>query len=150
MYQVHGTAVRWRGGPSLGSFDLAKSVLRKNVLSPIKVNHRTSSRKKFKNKNNQPTTNPSLARSHPMVQYVFTPWRNRRELLRVRRQLYPPASFSSSSSSYSTTTSTTRRQHQQDDDERAEKQKAVARVSMWVQRGNCPHMVESSALLMAA
>lgn len=27
---------------------------------------------------------------------------------------------------------------------------AVARVSMWMQRGNCPHMVESTALLMAA
>ncbi|GAO15792.1 uncharacterized protein UV8b_03087 [Ustilaginoidea virens] len=28
--------------------------------------------------------------------------------------------------------------------------RAVARVSMWMQRGNCPHMVESTALLMAA
>ncbi|KAG6235876.1 hypothetical protein E4U24_008038 [Claviceps purpurea] len=27
---------------------------------------------------------------------------------------------------------------------------AVARVSMWMQRGNCPHMVESTALLTAA
>lgn len=37
------------------------------------------------------------------------------------------------------------------DAERHEQQhKAVARVSMWVQRGNCPHMVESTALLMAA
>lgn len=27
---------------------------------------------------------------------------------------------------------------------------AVARVSMWMQRGNCPHLVESTALLMAA
>lgn len=31
-----------------------------------------------------------------------------------------------------------------------EKHKAVGRVSMWMQRGNCPHMVESTALLMAA
>jgi hypothetical protein len=27
---------------------------------------------------------------------------------------------------------------------------AVARVSMWMQRGNCPHLVESTALLTAA
>lgn len=27
---------------------------------------------------------------------------------------------------------------------------AIARVSMWMQRGNCPHMVESTALLTAA
>ncbi|KAG6019494.1 hypothetical protein E4U41_003208 [Claviceps citrina] len=32
---------------------------------------------------------------------------------------------------------------------RSQKQ-AVARVSMWMQRGNCPHMVESTALLTAA
>lgn len=34
--------------------------------------------------------------------------------------------------------------------QRQEQHKAVARVSMWVQRGNCPHMAESTALLMAA
>ncbi|KPM36985.1 hypothetical protein AK830_g9578 [Neonectria ditissima] len=33
---------------------------------------------------------------------------------------------------------------------RREQHQAVARVSMWMQRGNCPHMVESTALLMAA
>ncbi|KAH7228949.1 Las1-like-domain-containing protein [Fusarium oxysporum] len=38
-----------------------------------------------------------------------------------------------------------------DDQETQKRQhKAVARVSMWMQRGNCPHMVESTALLMAA
>ncbi|KAK4163532.1 beta-lactamase-like protein [Cladorrhinum sp. PSN259] len=31
-----------------------------------------------------------------------------------------------------------------------EKQKAVSRVSMWMHRGNCPHIVESTALLTAA
>ncbi|KAK2590551.1 Cytoplasmic glyoxalase II [Conoideocrella luteorostrata] len=36
----------------------------------------------------------------------------------------------------------TEKKHQQ--------RQAVARVSMWMQRGNCPHMVESTALLMAA
>jgi ribosomal biogenesis protein LAS1 len=60
-----------------------------------------------------------------MVQYVTTPWRHRRDLLLVRDQLYP------------TSTTTHRRQ-------------AVARVAIWVQRGNCPHLVESTALLAAA
>lgn len=62
-----------------------------------------------------------------MVQYVFTPWRDRRELLLVREQFYGKS------------------QQQVDG-----KEVAVARVSMWMQRGNCPHMVESTALLMAA
>jgi len=33
---------------------------------------------------------------------------------------------------------------------RDEQQKAVARVSMWMARQHCPHMVESTALLAAA
>ncbi|KAF7547328.1 hypothetical protein G7Z17_g7805 [Cylindrodendrum hubeiense] len=91
-----------------------------------------------------------------MVHYVFTPWRDRPELLLVRRQLY--ASFHSS-----TTTGSTKEPEQkhpgsisaQDEvglekETRREQHLAVARVSMWMQRGNCPHMVESTALLMAA
>lgn len=61
-----------------------------------------------------------------MVQYVFTPWRDRAELLLVRDQLYKTPA------------------------EPLEQHKAVARASMWMQRGNCPHMVESTALLTAA
>ncbi|KAG5982263.1 hypothetical protein E4U55_002140 [Claviceps digitariae] len=34
--------------------------------------------------------------------------------------------------------------------QRHRQRQAVARVSMWMQRGNCPHMVESTALLTAA
>ncbi|CAG9999807.1 unnamed protein product [Clonostachys byssicola] len=34
--------------------------------------------------------------------------------------------------------------------QRLQLHQAVARVSMWMQRGNCPHMVESTALLTAA
>ncbi|KAJ4308960.1 hypothetical protein N0V84_011777 [Fusarium piperis] len=96
-----------------------------------------------------------------MVQYVFTPWRDRYELLLVRAQLY--ASFNSSS----TTTQDLEhkpeeagqhenigvaKSHRSTDDEEARRKQhqAVARVSMWMQRGNCPHMVESTALLMAA
>ncbi|KAI0885282.1 Las1-domain-containing protein [Annulohypoxylon maeteangense] len=87
-----------------------------------------------------------------MVQYLHTPWRDRAELLRVREQFYPSSSTGDP-------------QHNQDvgddgDDgerndeeivkEEAAKQHAVSRVSMWMQRGNCPHLVESTALLMAA
>jgi ribosomal biogenesis protein LAS1 len=64
-----------------------------------------------------------------MVQYVITPWRNRGELLQVRAKLYPEAERSVS-------------------DE--EKRDAVAKVAVWVQRGNCPHLVESTAILTEA
>lgn len=63
-----------------------------------------------------------------MVQYVITPWRDRGELLRVRQQLYPSGASIN------------------DEDRRH----AVARVSVWVQRGNCPHLVESTAILTSA
>jgi len=63
-----------------------------------------------------------------MVQYVITPWRDRRELLQVRQQLYAPRD---------TVNDQGRRQ-------------AVSRVSVWMQRGNCPHLVESTAILTSA
>jgi hypothetical protein len=66
-----------------------------------------------------------------MVQYIITPWRNRQELLGVRRAFYPTPEVSKSTN----------------DEER---HKAVELVSVWVQRGNCPHSVESTALLMSA
>ncbi|KAM0435189.1 hypothetical protein ACHAPT_003279 [Fusarium lateritium] len=96
-----------------------------------------------------------------MVQYVFTPWRDRYELLLVREQLY--TSFDGIS-----TTAQDQEQKQEDagqhdqigvtrshrntdgKEARRKQHQAVARVSMWMQRGNCPHMVESTALLMAA
>lgn len=64
-----------------------------------------------------------------MVQYVINPWRNQGELLRVRQQLYPAAGKPVDDSS---------RRH------------AVAQVSVWMQRGNCPHLVESTAILTSA
>ncbi|KAK1989381.1 Las1-like-domain-containing protein [Colletotrichum cereale] len=70
-----------------------------------------------------------------MVQYILTPWRDRRELLKVRQQFYPAAPPYSSVDN---------------DGLLAAQHHAVARVSMWMQRGNCPHMVESTALLTAA
>lgn len=116
-----------------------------------------------------------------MVQYIFTPWRSRRELLAVRRQFYPdhqpqrqpsrrqlqgqtiwPTTRNTATTAYSSyhatangpsstpTTSTTTSRKTTDKTSNGEKQKAVARVSMWMQRGGCPHMVESTALLTAA
>ncbi|KAK0128667.1 rRNA-processing protein las1 [Cadophora gregata] len=67
-----------------------------------------------------------------MVQYVITPWRNARELLSVRENLYPDL------------TNPNRKVGD------AERKHAVARVSVWMQRGNCPHLVESTAILTAA
>ncbi|KAM3454926.1 hypothetical protein MY3296_002708 [Beauveria thailandica] len=68
-----------------------------------------------------------------MVQYIFTPWRDRQELLLVRDQLYADT-----------------RDDADPNSRRARQNLAVARISMWVHRGNCPHMVESTALLFAA
>ncbi|ROW15947.1 hypothetical protein VPNG_02446 [Cytospora leucostoma] len=73
-----------------------------------------------------------------MVQFVFTPWRNRAELLKVRGQFYPSATITSdSTTAYSPS-------------DLQAIQKAVARVFMWVHRGHCPHVVESTAMLMSA
>ncbi|CAK7267144.1 rRNA-processing protein las1 [Sporothrix epigloea] len=74
-----------------------------------------------------------------MVQYVFTPWRDRRELLTVRQQFYPAGDGETRAPSTEC-----------EADVQAAQQAAVARVAMWMQRGYCPHMVESTALLMAA
>lgn len=85
-----------------------------------------------------------------MVQYILTPWRDRKELLLVRDQFYttatpqhlnaPGVRVPLNLSDYALEPS------QADDAQRL----AVARVSMWMQRGNCPHLVESTALLTAA
>ena len=64
-----------------------------------------------------------------MVQYVITPWKSRQELLLVRQQLY---SFDGCPARDST------------------RRLAVSRISVWMQRGNCPHLVESTGILTAA
>ncbi|CAK7223949.1 rRNA-processing protein las1 [Sporothrix curviconia] len=74
-----------------------------------------------------------------MVQYIFTPWRDRRELLGVRRQFYPNGDGETRAASPEHEAAVRAAQHA-----------AVARVAVWMQRGYCPHMVESTALLMAA
>lgn len=78
-----------------------------------------------------------------MVQFVFTPWRNRAELLKVRSQLYP-------SSSQATPPTPPTPHHKWTPGELQDIQRAIARVFMWVHRGNCPHVVESTAMLMSA
>ena len=69
-----------------------------------------------------------------MVQYVFNPWRDQEELLLVRRQFYGDEAQRESLTKA----------------RREEQKRAVARVSMWLTRQNCPHMVESTMLFTAA
>ncbi|XDG01946.1 hypothetical protein ABKA04_001561 [Annulohypoxylon sp. FPYF3050] len=91
-----------------------------------------------------------------MVQYLHTPWRDRAELLRVREQFYPSPPTSDPQNNQDTSNfgdadgDESSRNERNNDDEEAAKQHAVSRVSMWMQRGGCPHLVESTALLMAA
>ncbi|KAI0872758.1 Las1-domain-containing protein [Hypoxylon argillaceum] len=97
-----------------------------------------------------------------MVQYIHTPWRDQEELLRVRQQFYPSStsspsassllSSSASSSAYASASAKTSNATTILPQCNAEKrqQQAVSRVSMWMQRGGCPHLVESTALLTAA
>ena len=63
-----------------------------------------------------------------MVQYIITPWRSQRELLEIRECFYTGPGKA---------------------DEKAQK-RAVEKVSVWMQRGNCPHSVESTAILLSA
>ncbi|KAI0598045.1 Las1-like-domain-containing protein [Biscogniauxia sp. FL1348] len=101
-----------------------------------------------------------------MVQYIHTPWRDRQELLKVRQQFYPssPAAKTTTISTTATTLFSESTVDHDDEDQRdedgdvtaesqhhqQEQQHAVSRVSMWTQRGGCPHLVESTALLTAA
>ncbi|KAI0408210.1 Las1-like-domain-containing protein [Xylaria palmicola] len=94
-----------------------------------------------------------------MVQYIHTPWRDQRELSRVRQQFYPspplPAHASAKPSSATAAHGSEHNAlahvaHAHARALEAERQQAVSRVSMWMQRGGCPHLVESTALLTAA
>lgn len=93
-----------------------------------------------------------------MVQFIFTPWRDRQELLTVRGQFYPAAPDLCGGhvpKSPGAPEPGSGRQNiaafgDQTHNRQELRHSAVARVSMWVQRGNCPHLVESTALLVAA
>ncbi|RDA82522.1 hypothetical protein CP532_4493 [Ophiocordyceps camponoti-leonardi (nom. inval.)] len=81
-----------------------------------------------------------------MVRYVFNSWRRRQDLLLVRRQFYPHEHRDDS------------RDDDVDGDDHDDRDRdvkdarhlAVGRVSMWMTRQHCPHLVESTALLTAA
>ncbi|KJZ80557.1 hypothetical protein HIM_00407 [Hirsutella minnesotensis 3608] len=99
-----------------------------------------------------------------MVRYVFNCWRDGKEVLLVRRQFFDEheqpsllpstptrvgdglagGAASEHQGGRDATAETRRRQR------RLRQQKAVARVSMWMSRQHCPHLVESTALLTAA
>jgi hypothetical protein len=83
-----------------------------------------------------------------MVQYIFTPWRDQRELLAVRRQFYPDRTIQSTQAAAPSFVHTSAGDDEQSRPEH--RQQAVSRVSMWMHRGNCPHLVESTALLTTA
>ncbi|KAL8418332.1 hypothetical protein RB594_001803 [Gaeumannomyces avenae] len=93
-----------------------------------------------------------------MVQYVFTPWKHRRELLEVRGQFYPELASAAAAAAAASSHPSRQRQrsHPARDSSharatRAEGQRrAVSRVSVWMQRGGCPHLVESTAMLVDA
>ncbi|KAI1342257.1 Las1-domain-containing protein [Xylariaceae sp. FL0016] len=102
-----------------------------------------------------------------MVQYVHTPWRDRAELLRVRRQFYDDQGDDATGITHDGDREVENRKvmMEEDDEEdeaqmhmqkqrkrrrKQERQSAVARVAVWMQRGGCPHLVESTALLTAA
>ncbi|KAL8305339.1 hypothetical protein RB597_003808 [Gaeumannomyces tritici] len=97
-----------------------------------------------------------------MVQYVFTPWKHRRELLEVRGQFYPELASAAAAAAAAAASSHPGRQRQRQRSHpardsshacatRAEGQRrAVSRVSVWMQRGGCPHLVESTAMLVDA
>ncbi|KAI7584208.1 hypothetical protein KC343_g18036, partial [Hortaea werneckii] len=72
-----------------------------------------------------------------MPRYTITPWRHQRDLLEVRAQLYPHHTSNPSSVSP--------QQPHQD-----KRRHAVDRILAWKLRGNLPHAVESTALLVDA
>jgi hypothetical protein len=80
-----------------------------------------------------------------MVKYVITPWRDRAELLMVKDQFCMDDPAPKGVQAESATQLEARRIQK-----RKDQHAAVARVAMWMQRGNCPHLVESTALLTAA
>lgn len=74
-----------------------------------------------------------------MPRYTITPWRHQRDLLEVRAQLYPHHTTASPS------TIAAPQQTVQD-----MRRHAVDRILAWKLRGNLPHAVESTALLVDA
>lgn len=78
-----------------------------------------------------------------MVQFVFTPWRNRAELLLARQHLFPTFTPTTPPPPASDPWWTSPAQL-------TDLSHALARVFLWTHRGGCPHVVESTALLLQA
>ncbi|RMY46742.1 hypothetical protein D0863_15783 [Hortaea werneckii] len=78
-----------------------------------------------------------------MPRYTITPWRHQRDLLEVRAQLYPQHT----TANQSTVAAAAAPQQQAVQDMRRH---AVDRILAWKLRGNLPHAVESTALLVDA
>ncbi|KAI7209696.1 hypothetical protein KC333_g8598 [Hortaea werneckii] len=76
-----------------------------------------------------------------MPRYTITPWRHQRDLLEVRAQLYPHHTTTASPS----TVAAAPQQNVHD-----MRRHAVDRILAWKLRGNLPHAVESTALLVDA
>ncbi|PNY24846.1 Pre-rRNA-processing protein las1 [Tolypocladium capitatum] len=88
-----------------------------------------------------------------MVRYVFNSWRGRDEMLLVRRQFYDTAPASAAPAKAAKAAEGAEGAEGGDEKRRRrrqQQQRAVARVSMWMARQHCSHMVESTALLTAA
>ncbi|KAI7068862.1 hypothetical protein KC365_g16711 [Hortaea werneckii] len=76
-----------------------------------------------------------------MPRYTITPWRHQRDLLEVRAQLYPHHTTTANPS----TVAAAPQQNVHD-----MRRHAVDRILAWKLRGNLPHAVESTALLVDA
>lgn len=63
-----------------------------------------------------------------MSRYIITPWRTHSDLLQIRDQLFHPSP----------------------DQETPTKRHAISRIHTWKLRGNLPHAIESTALLLDA
>ncbi|KAI0157425.1 Las1-like-domain-containing protein [Xylariaceae sp. FL1272] len=84
-----------------------------------------------------------------MVQYIHTPWRDRDELLRVRQQFYPQASTAKTCIENAPFAADGSPDAQAAEAEEQQRQ-AVTHVSMWMHRGDCPHLIEATAFLTDA
>ena len=83
-----------------------------------------------------------------MVQYSITPWRTPSDLLSIRSAFYP---FGDPSSLHAIHQNSLLSQNpQQIAILNAAKSRAIALVSLYVQRGNCPHLLASTSLLIGA
>ncbi|KAI7366759.1 hypothetical protein KC354_g3947 [Hortaea werneckii] len=79
-----------------------------------------------------------------MPRYTITPWRHQRDLLEVRAQLYPQHT-TANQSTVAAAAAAPQQQAVQD-----MRRHAVDRILAWKLRGNLPHAVESTALLVDA